>query len=127
MGRWHFGDSDILIVFGAGYAAPRMAHLLDGLPIEVLGRMCSDRVMRRPTPSLKEYALAYPQGGRPPKHGEEFRFAGDLGRPGRGHGASHRPVRHRPRDGLGPHPAPPDHPLCLDRPHRRTPPSSKAH
>lgn len=31
--------------------------------------------MRRPTPSLKEYALAYPQGGRPPKHGKEFRFA----------------------------------------------------
>lgn len=24
---------------------------------------------------LKEYALAYPQGGRPPKHGKEFRFA----------------------------------------------------
>lgn len=52
-----------------------MAHLLDGLPIEVLGRMRSDRVMRRPTPSLKEYALSYPQGGRPPKHGKEFRFA----------------------------------------------------
>jgi hypothetical protein len=37
--------------------------------------MRSDRVMRRPTPSLKEYALSYPQGGRPPKHGKEFRFA----------------------------------------------------
>lgn len=75
MGRWHAGDRDILIVFDAGYDAPRMAHLLDGLPVEVLGRMRSDRVMRRPTPSLKEYALAYPQGGRPPKHGKEFRFA----------------------------------------------------
>jgi hypothetical protein len=41
-----------------------MAHLLGGLPVEVLGRMRSDRVMRRPTPSLKEYALSYPQGGR---------------------------------------------------------------
>ncbi len=75
MGRWHFGDRDILIVFDAGYDAPRMAYLLDGLPVEVLGRMRSDRVMRRPTPTLKEYALAYPQGGRPPKHGKEFRFA----------------------------------------------------
>ncbi|WUX51748.1 transposase [Streptomyces niveus] len=75
MGRWHFGDRDILVVFDAGYDAPRMAHLLDGLPVEVLGRMRSDRVMRRPSPSLKEYALAYPQGGRPPKHGKEFRFA----------------------------------------------------
>jgi hypothetical protein len=75
MGRWHVGDRDILIVFDAGYDAPRMAYLLDGLPVEVLGRMRSDRVMRRPTPSLKEYALSYPQGGRPPKHGKEFRFA----------------------------------------------------
>lgn len=79
MGRWHAGDRDILIVFDAGYDAPRMAHLLDGLPVEVLGRMRSDRVMRRPTPSPSlsptEYALSYPQGGRPPKHGKEFRFA----------------------------------------------------
>nr|WP_234021972.1 hypothetical protein [Streptomyces sp. SID8381] len=30
--------------------------------------------MRRPKPSLKEYALAYPLGGRPPKHGKEFPF-----------------------------------------------------
>jgi hypothetical protein len=52
-----------------------MAYLLDGLPVEVLGRLRADRVMRRPAPSLKEYALAYPQGGRPPKHGKEFRFA----------------------------------------------------
>ncbi|MFJ6605107.1 hypothetical protein [Streptomyces lydicus] len=37
MGRWHFGDRDILTVFDAAYDAPRMAHLLDGLPIEVLG------------------------------------------------------------------------------------------
>ncbi|CAM5501391.1 hypothetical protein SRIMM317S_04977 [Streptomyces rimosus subsp. rimosus] len=75
MGRWHVGDRDILVVFDAGYDAPRMARLLAGLPVEVLGRMRSDRVMRRPTPSLKEYALAYPQGGRPPKHDKEFRFA----------------------------------------------------
>ncbi|MFF5239851.1 DDE superfamily endonuclease [Streptomyces sp. ScaeMP-e48] len=74
-GQWEAGDDDILIVFDAGYDAPRMAHLLDGMPIEVLGRMRADRVMRRPMPTLKEYALAYPQGGRPPKHGKEFRFA----------------------------------------------------
>ncbi|CAK7279830.1 hypothetical protein SGPA1_10608 [Streptomyces misionensis JCM 4497] len=58
----------------AGYDAPRIAHLLGDLPIEILGRLRSDRVMRRPTPSLKEYALSYPQGGRPPKHGGEFVF-----------------------------------------------------
>ncbi|MFE5870372.1 NF041680 family putative transposase [Streptomyces roseifaciens] len=75
MGRWHGGDHDILVVFDAGYDAPRMAHLLAGLPVEVLGRMRADRVMRRPAPSRKEYYLAHPRGGHPPKHGKEFRFA----------------------------------------------------
>ncbi len=74
-GRWRECGLDILIVFDAGYDAPRMAYLLDGLPVEVLGRMRSDRVMRRPMPSLKEYAEAYPRGGWFPKHGKEFRFA----------------------------------------------------
>ena len=74
-GRWREGDPDILVVFDAGYDAPRMAYLLDGLPVEVLGRMRSDRVMRRPTPTQLEYSQAYPRGGRYPKHGKEFRFA----------------------------------------------------
>lgn len=72
MVRWHHGEPNILIIFDAGYDAPRMAHLLASLPVEVLGRMRTDRVMRRPTPTLKEHSLAYPQGGRPPKHGKEF-------------------------------------------------------
>ncbi|MFD8420436.1 transposase [Streptomyces sp. NPDC059466] len=33
-GRWREGDRDVLIVFDAGYDAPRMAYLLDGLPVE---------------------------------------------------------------------------------------------
>jgi peptidoglycan/LPS O-acetylase OafA/YrhL len=57
MGRWHFGDRDILIVFDAGYDAPRMAHLLGG--VEVLGRIRSDRVMRRPTPSRRGWIVAF--------------------------------------------------------------------
>ncbi|MET9364609.1 NF041680 family putative transposase [Streptomyces sp. NPDC006632] len=73
-GRWREGEPDILVVFDAGYDAPRMAYLLGGLPVEVLGRMRSDRVMRRPTPTQLGYAGAYPQGGRPPKHSKEFRF-----------------------------------------------------
>ncbi len=39
MGRRHPGDRGILIVCDAGYDAPRMAHLLAGLPVEVLVRM----------------------------------------------------------------------------------------
>ncbi|WP_442814215.1 transposase [Streptomyces sp. NBC_00151] len=35
--RWRPGDPDILIVCDAGYDAPRLAYLLDDLPIEVLG------------------------------------------------------------------------------------------
>ncbi len=58
----------------AGYDAPRIAHLLAGLSLEILGRLRSDRVMRRPTPSREEFHLAHPKGGRPPKHGGEFVF-----------------------------------------------------
>ncbi|MGC0380164.1 hypothetical protein RKD33_000381 [Streptomyces sp. SAI-129] len=72
MGRWHPGDRDILIVFDAGCDAPRMAYLLEGLPVEVLGRMHTDRVMRKPVPVPW---ISPTQGGRPPKHGNEFRFA----------------------------------------------------
>ncbi len=59
-GQRETGDEDILVVFDVGCGAPRMAYFFDGLPIEVLGRMRSNRVMRRPTPSLKEYAATAP-------------------------------------------------------------------
>jgi hypothetical protein len=49
-----------------------MAYLLEGLPVEVFGRMRTDRVMRKPVPVPR---ISPPQGGRPPKHGTEFRFA----------------------------------------------------
>jgi hypothetical protein len=69
--RWRPSDPDILIVCDAGYDAPRLAYLLDGLPVEVLGRLRADRVMRRPATRT----TALPQGGRIPKHGPEFRLA----------------------------------------------------
>lgn len=74
-GQWTPGDPDITIVMDAGYDVTRLAWVLRDLPVELVGRIRSDRVMRLPKPSLKEYSLAYPQGGRPPKHGKEFRFA----------------------------------------------------
>lgn len=49
-GQWHEGDPKILVVLDSGYDAPRIAHLLCGLPVQILGRPRSDRVMRRPTP-----------------------------------------------------------------------------
>jgi DDE superfamily endonuclease len=52
-------------VLDAGYEAPRIACLLGDLPVQTLGRMRSDRVLRRPTPPRDG------RNGRPPKHGAE--------------------------------------------------------
>ncbi len=32
-GQWRDGDPEILVVLDAGYDAPRIAHLLAGLPV----------------------------------------------------------------------------------------------
>ena len=69
-GQWHDGDPEILMVLDAGYDAPRIAYLLADLPVQILGRMRSDRVLRRSTPPRVSTTL----GGRPPKHGGEFAF-----------------------------------------------------
>ncbi|MFJ8024520.1 NF041680 family putative transposase [Streptomyces sp. NPDC096311] len=69
-GQWKPGDPGVLVVLDAGYDAPRIAHLLDDLPVEILGRLRSDCVMRRPTPPR----VYDPKGGRPPKLGGEFVF-----------------------------------------------------
>ncbi|MCF1650374.1 transposase, partial [Streptomyces indiaensis] len=82
--QWAEGDPEILIVLDAGYDAPRIAHILSGLPVQVLGRLRSDRVMRRPTPPR----VYDPKDGRPPKHGGEFVF----GDPGARSGPSRSPT-----------------------------------
>ncbi|MEV7526795.1 NF041680 family putative transposase [Streptomyces sp. NPDC091371] len=69
-GQWKPGDLDILLVLDAGYDVQRLSFLLGDLPLELLGRLRSDRVMRRPTPPR----VYDPKGGRPPKHGGEFVF-----------------------------------------------------
>jgi hypothetical protein len=69
-GQWRPGDPDILIVADAGYDAPRLAFLLADLPVAVLGRMRSDRVLRRAAPPV-----APGTRGRPRRHGGEFVFA----------------------------------------------------
>ncbi len=69
-GRWRPGDPDILIVADAGYDGPRLAWLLRDLPVQVLARMRSDRVLRRAAPPW----IPRPHGGRKPRHGGEFIF-----------------------------------------------------
>ncbi|GHE69281.1 hypothetical protein GCM10018785_42280 [Streptomyces longispororuber] len=74
-GQWQHGDRNIPVVMDAGYDVMRLSWVLRDLPVELVGRLRSDRVLRRSAPSLKEYAQSYPQGGRPPRHGREFSLA----------------------------------------------------
>jgi hypothetical protein len=69
-GHWQPGDLNILIVTDAGYDVTRLAFLLAGLPVEVLGRIRSDRVLRLPARPRQPGEI-----GRPAKHGGEFRLA----------------------------------------------------
>jgi DDE superfamily endonuclease len=74
-GQWRDGDPDILVVFDSGYDLTRLAWLLAGLPVEVAGRLRSDRVMYFP-------AAARPgANGRPPRHGAAFKLAGEQSWP----------------------------------------------
>jgi hypothetical protein len=68
-GQWNESDLRILVVFDAGYDVTRLAHLLADLPVELLARMRSDRVLYfppEPQPAGKR--------GRKPTRGPEFRF-----------------------------------------------------
>ncbi|MEV6742435.1 NF041680 family putative transposase [Streptomyces sp. NPDC051104] len=63
------GDLPVLIVFDAGYDVTRLAFLLADLPVELLGRMRSDRVLYFPPPPQPPGKV-----GRKPKRGAEFKF-----------------------------------------------------
>ncbi|WP_169317347.1 transposase [Actinacidiphila oryziradicis] len=96
-GHWTAGDPDVLVVMDAGYDVTRLAFVLADLPLEVLGRIRSDRVLRvRPGQT------------------------GDLARTAAHHHNRHHPLRHRDRQQLGPAAPPPHPPHLLDRPRRRT-------
>ncbi len=75
-GHWRDGDPDILVVFDAGYDLTRVAWLLAGLPVEVLGRLRSDRVMYFPAPAREPGT-----NGRPVRHGAAFKLAGEQSWP----------------------------------------------
>ena len=69
-GHWRDGDPDILVVLDAGYDLTRLAWLLADLPVEVLGRLRSDRVMYFPAPPR-----APGTNGRPSRHGAALRLS----------------------------------------------------
>ena len=66
-GHWREGDLPILVVFDAGYDVTRLTWLLAELPVELLGRLRSDRVMGLPAPPRRPGT-----NGRPRKHGREL-------------------------------------------------------
>ena len=69
-GHWRDGDPGILVVFDAGYDVTRLAWLLADLPVELLGRLRSDRVMQLPASARRPGTM-----GRPRKHGGELALA----------------------------------------------------
>jgi hypothetical protein len=75
-GHWRDGDPDILVIFDAGYEPARLSWLLKDLPVQVLGRLGSNRVLHQPPP------LRGPgQMGRPLRHGPGLRLAAQAVRP----------------------------------------------
>ncbi|MFF9070668.1 transposase [Streptomyces sp. NPDC014891] len=68
-GQWQTGDPNVLVIADAGYDAPRLAFLRRDLPAQMLARVRSDRVQRRPTPLREPHTR-----GRPPWHGGKVVF-----------------------------------------------------
>jgi len=75
-GHWQAGDPDILVVFDSGYDLTRLAWLLADLPVEVAGRLRSDRVMYFPAPPRGPGA-----NGRPSRHGAALKLADEQSWP----------------------------------------------
>ena len=69
-GHWREGDPPILVIFDAGYDPMRLAYQLADLPVEILGRLRSDRVLHFPVPQRRPGT-----NGRPLRHGREFALA----------------------------------------------------
>ena len=68
-GHWRDGDPDILAVFDSGYDLTRLAWLLAGLPVEVMGGLRSNRVMYFPAPPRE------PGANGQARHGAALRLA----------------------------------------------------
>jgi DDE superfamily endonuclease len=75
-GHWRDGDPDILVIFDAGYEPARLAWLLQDLPVQVLGRLGSNRVLHQPPPPREPGQM-----GRPLRHGPGLRLAAGAARP----------------------------------------------
>jgi hypothetical protein len=73
-GHWRDGDPGILVIVDAGYDPMRLACRLADLPVQVLGRLRSDRVLHFPAPPGRRDG----KPGRPPRHGKELKLADET-------------------------------------------------
>ena len=95
-GHWRDGDPDILAVFDSGYDLTRLAWLLAGLPVEVMGGCAATGSVLPARRGSRARTAGGPARGRAQAGGP-----GHLARPGGDHGHRDRQVRHRCRHGLG--------------------------
>ena len=88
-GQWRPGDADILVVMDTGYDVTRLTYVLADLPVELVGRLRSDRVMLRDVGPRR----STPRGGQPRKHGGVLRVSPGPPRAGGGEPLPHPPPK----------------------------------
>jgi hypothetical protein len=74
-GQLRDGDPKLLVVLDAGYDVIRLAHLLGDHPVELLGRLRSDRVFHAPAAPRRDGP------GRPSRHGTMTKLADPTSHP----------------------------------------------
>jgi hypothetical protein len=89
VGHWQEGDPEIWIVGDSGYDGARLAFVLADLPVRVLVRVRSDRVMVFPAPPRTPG-----QRGRSARHGAEFAVKDPRSRPEPAHTTTTRTSRY---------------------------------
>ena len=66
-----------MVIFDAGYEPARLAWLLRDLPVQVLGRLGTNRVLRQAPPPRRPGQM-----GPPMRHGCELKLSDDAACPG---------------------------------------------
>ncbi|MGC0335011.1 hypothetical protein RKD20_000045 [Streptomyces sp. SLBN-8D4] len=94
-GQWQPGDADILVLMDTGYDVTRLAYVLADLPVELVGRLRSDRIMVRDAGPRR----STPRGGQPRKHGGVLTFSQPASWH---HDVRHHSLRHGRNPRLGP-------------------------
>ena len=96
-GHWRPGDPEIWIVLDSGYDVTRLAFVLADLPVRLIGRLRSDRVLAaRPRP------VPAPGAPAPPRPGPGAGRPGQLAHPRPHQDHRDHPLRHGAGHGMAP-------------------------